>query len=163
MTKEIGALNTKTLDVLLVLTEKVIMTDWVQLCHVLFPVTFSILHTHGGPFTLHIKLPVLCCCSFSFAYSISFSLCLTVRSCFIATFLNGLSASLTLFKLHISLISLIPHLLLSVVVFHCSVLFFPVLFLYWLYQSYKYFCTVQSSSECLLVPVIVDHGLSSLS
>ena len=37
MTKEIGALDTQTLDVLLVLTEKAVVTDWIQLCDMIFP------------------------------------------------------------------------------------------------------------------------------
>ena len=47
------------------------------------------------------KLQVSSCCSFSFASlisSFSSSLCLTVRLCVITTLLNGLSASLILFK-----------------------------------------------------------------
>ena len=67
----------------------------------LFLVIFLILHIHGGPLTLYMKLPVSSCCSFSLASLISSfcsSLCLTVRSCVITTLLNGLSASLILFK-----------------------------------------------------------------
>ena len=67
----------------------------------LFLAIFLILHVHGGPLTLYMKLPVSSCCSFSFASlisSFSSSLCLTVRSCIITTLLNGLSASLILFK-----------------------------------------------------------------
>ena len=62
---------------------------------------FLILHIHGGPLTLYMKLPVSSCCSFSFASLVSCfssSLSLIVRSCVITTSLNGLSASLILFK-----------------------------------------------------------------
>ena len=64
----------------------------------LFLAIFLILDIHGDPLTLYMKLPVSSCCSFSFAYLISSSLCLTVRSCVITTLLNGLSACLILFK-----------------------------------------------------------------
>ena len=39
MTKEIGALDTQTLDVLLVLTEKAVVIDWIQLRHMIVYIT----------------------------------------------------------------------------------------------------------------------------
>ena len=96
----------------------------------LFLAIFLILHIHGGPLTLYMKLPVSSCCSFSAASlisSFSSSLCLTFRSCFITTLLNGLSASLILFKFRNIFVSLFLHPLLLVMVFHCFLLLFLIL------------------------------------
>ena len=71
----------------------------------LFLAIFLILHIHGGPLTLYMKLPVSSCCSFSFVSlisSFSSSLSLAARSCVITTLLNGLTASLILFKFRIT-------------------------------------------------------------
>ena len=57
-------------------------------------------HPWWSPYS-NMKLPISSCCSLSFASLISsFSsfLCLTIRSCVITTLLEGLSASLILFK-----------------------------------------------------------------
>ena len=123
----------------------------------LFLAIFLILHIHGGPLTLYMKLPVSSCCSFSFASLISsFSsfLCLTVRSCVITTLLNGLSASLILFKFRnishffvSSSIAISNGLSLFLLLF---LILLPFLHLYWLYQSYKCFCIVLPSSGYLL-------------
>ena len=183
----------------------------------LFPAIFLILHIHGGPLSLYMKLPVSSCCSFSFASlirSFSSSHHLAVRSCVITTLLNGLSAYLILFKFRnishffvsssiaisngVSLFSVafpnLTALLTSLLAISILQMFLHSPTIFWISSSllvsgsglshsgspktiifFLLFCLLVlsislsfsefsiTSSTFVLVSVIVDHGLSSLS
>ena len=122
---------------------------------------FLILHTNGGPITLYMKLPVSSSCSFSFTSLIGYfssSLCLTVRSHVITTLLNGLSASLILFKFRnishffvSSSIAISSSLSLFCVAFPDLTAFITFLLVISILQMFLHSPTIFWISSCLLV------------